>query len=56
MITEFIKSVEDKSIRAARKLDFFEQAILPDYAKDKRGNNYDLAIMVKRLNGDYEDL
>ncbi len=55
LITEFIKGVEDKAIRAARKLDFFEQAVVPDYAKDKRGNNYDLAIMVKRLHGDYED-
>jgi L-amino acid N-acyltransferase YncA len=55
LITEYIKGVEDKAIRAARKLDFFEQAVLPDYAKDSRGNNYDLAIMVKRLHGDYED-
>ncbi|MCA1905662.1 MAG: GNAT family N-acetyltransferase [Desulfarculus sp.] len=55
LITEFIKGIEDKAIRAARKLDFFEQAVLPDYAKDRRGNNYDLAIMVKRLHGDFED-
>ncbi len=55
LVTELIKGVEDKAIRAARKLDFFEQAVLPDYAKDKRGNNYDLAIMIKRLHGDYED-
>lgn len=55
LITEFIKGVEDKAIRAARNLDFFEQSVLPDYAQDKGGNNYDLAIMVKRLHGDYED-
>jgi len=55
LVAEFIKGVEDAAIRAARKLDFFEQATLPDYAKDPRGNNYDLAVMVKRLHRGYDD-
>ncbi len=55
LVAEFIKGVEDSAIRAARKLDFFEQAVLPDYAKDRRGNNYDLAIMVKRIHCGYDD-
>lgn len=55
LIAEFVKGVEDKAIRAARKLDFFEQTVLPDYAKDHRGNNYDLAIMIKRIHRDYDD-
>jgi L-amino acid N-acyltransferase YncA len=55
LVADFIKGVEDSAIRAARKLDFFEQATLPDYAKDRRGNQYDLAIMVKRLHRGYDD-
>lgn len=55
LYTEFVKGVEDKAIRAARKLDFFEQAVLPEWAKDRRGNNYDMVIMIKRLHGDFED-
>ena len=52
---DFIKGVEDGAIRAARKLDFFEQAVIPDYAKDQRGNSYDLALMVKRIHSGYDD-
>ena len=55
LVAELIRGVEDKAIRAARKLDFFEQAVLPDYAKDPRGNNYDLVIMLKRLYSGYDD-
>lgn len=55
IMADFIKGVEDSAIRAARKLDFFEQAVIPDYAKDKRGNNYDLALMVKRIHSGYDD-
>lgn len=52
---EFIKGPEDEGIRAASKLDFFEQASLPDYVMDKRGNFYDLSIMIKRINQSYDD-
>ena len=55
LVAELIRGVEDKAIRAARKLDFFEQAVLPDYAKDPRGNNYDLVVMIKRLYSGYDD-
>lgn len=55
IMADFIKGVEDYAIRAARKLDFFEQAVIPDYAKDRRGNNYDLAFMVKRIHSGYDD-
>lgn len=55
LVLEFIRGVEDKAIRAARRLDFFEQAVLPDYARDQRGNRYDLVIMVKRIHRGYDD-
>ncbi len=55
LVAEFIRGVEDRAIRAARKLDFFEQSVLPDYAKDPRGNHYDLVLMTKRIHRDFDD-
>lgn len=55
LVTEFIRGPEDKAIRAARRLDFFEAAAIKDYAKDPRGNNYDLVIMTKRLHHGWDD-
>jgi L-amino acid N-acyltransferase YncA len=55
LTAEFIKGIEDNAIRAARRLDFFEQAVLPEYAKDSRGNRYDLVVMVKRIHRGYDD-
>ena len=55
LVAEFIKGIEDRAIKAARRLDFFEQAVIPGYAKDPRGNHYDLAIMIKRLHTGYDD-
>jgi L-amino acid N-acyltransferase YncA len=55
LVAQFVRGIEDQAIRAARRLDFFEQAVVPDYAKDKRGNSYDLVIMVKRIHRGYDD-
>lgn len=55
LLTEFIKGVEDQGIRAARRLDFFEQAVLPEFAKDPRGNSYDIVLMAKRIHRGYDD-
>jgi len=55
LTAEFIRGIENPAIRAARRLDFFEQAVLPEYAKDSRGNRYDLVIMVKRIHRGYDD-
>lgn len=52
---ELIRGVDDRAIRAAGRLDFFEQAVLPDYARDPRGNRYDLVFMVKRIHRGYDD-
>jgi len=55
LVAEFIKGIEDRAIAAAGRLDFFEQSLIPAYARDPRGNTYDLCIMVKRLHGGYDD-
>ncbi len=52
---DFVAGVEDAAIEAARKLDFFKEAVLEDYCTDQRGNKYDLVIMMKRLHKDWGD-
>lgn len=51
--------VEDRDaalIRSVRKLEFFEKAVLKDYAKDREGNPHNLVIMVKRLHRLWDDV
>jgi len=55
LVAEFVTGVEEPGIRAAFRLDFFEQAVLKDYVKDRNGNYRDLAIMVKTLHRDWSD-
>jgi len=55
LVLELIRGVDDTAIRAARRLDFFEQAVIPDHVKDPRGNCYDLVIMIKRIHVGYDD-
>jgi RimJ/RimL family protein N-acetyltransferase len=55
IVAEFVTGVEEPAIRAAYRLDFFEQAVLKDYVKDRHGNYRDLAIMVKTLHVDWSD-
>jgi RimJ/RimL family protein N-acetyltransferase len=55
LVAEFIAGVEDAAMNAARKLDFFEEAVLKDYVKDSQGRYRDLIIMVKTLHRDWSD-
>jgi len=55
IVAEFVTGIEDAAIRAAYRLDFFEQAVLKDYVKDRHGNYRDLAVMVKTLHQDWSD-
>jgi hypothetical protein len=41
--------------KGIKRLDFREDAFLKDYLKDREGNPYNLVIMVKRLQGAWED-
>ena len=52
---DFVVGVEDAAIQAARKLDFFKEAVLEDYCMDQRGYKYDMMIMIKRLHKDWGD-
>lgn len=52
---DFVVGIEDAAIEAAHKLDFFEKALLKDYAKDQQGNRHDMLIMIKRLHKDWGD-
>jgi L-amino acid N-acyltransferase YncA len=52
---DFVIGIEDAAIEAARKLDFFKVAVIPEYVKSPRGIRYDLQIMVKRLHRSWSD-
>jgi ABC-type thiamine transport system substrate-binding protein len=52
---DFVVGIEDAAIEAARKLDFFKVAVLPEYVKSPRGTRYDLQIMIKRLHRNWGD-
>ncbi|MDJ0914183.1 MAG: GNAT family N-acetyltransferase [Desulfobacterales bacterium] len=53
--SDFVVGVEDGAIEAAYKLDFFKKALLTGYVQDKKGNRFDLMIMMKRLHRDLGD-
>ena len=55
LVAEFIVGVEDAAMNAAHKLDFFEEAVLKDYVKDRQGRYRDLIIMVKTLHRNWSD-
>jgi len=55
LVAEFVSEGEEAAVHAAQKLDFFEQAVLKDYVKDKTGRYRNLIIMVKTLHRDWSD-
>jgi RimJ/RimL family protein N-acetyltransferase len=55
LVAEFVAGVEDVAIRAARRLDFHQEACLKEYVKDRNGNYRDLIIMVKNLSAEWGD-
>ncbi|MFH0822455.1 MAG: GNAT family N-acetyltransferase [Pseudomonadota bacterium] len=55
LVAEFVSEVEQAAIAAAYKLDFFPQATLKDYVKNRQGRYYDLIIMVKNIHKDWSD-
>ena len=55
LVADFISGMEEAAVKGAHKLDFFEQAILKDYVKDRQGRYRDLIIMVKTLHRDWSD-
>jgi len=55
LAAEFVAGIQEPAIRAALKMDFFEQTRLKDYVKDRDGTYHDLIIMVKTLQADWDD-
>ncbi|MGC8605594.1 MAG: GNAT family N-acetyltransferase [Desulfomonilaceae bacterium] len=55
LAAEFVVGVQEPAIRAALKLDFFEQARLKDYVKGRHGDYHDLIIMVKTLQTNFDN-
>ncbi|MBI5249022.1 MAG: GNAT family N-acetyltransferase [Desulfomonile tiedjei] len=55
VIAEFINGMEEPAIRAAHRLDFRQEAVLPNYVKDREGKYHDLLIMVRSLQREWSD-
>jgi ribosomal protein S18 acetylase RimI-like enzyme len=55
LVAEFVAGVEDVAIKAARKLDFHQEACIKEYVKDHGGNYRDLIVMVKNLSAEWGD-
>lgn len=55
LVAEFVAGVEEAAMHAALRLDFFEQAVLKDYVKDRQGAYRDLIIMVKTMHREWSD-
>jgi GNAT superfamily N-acetyltransferase len=55
LIAEFVAGVEDVAVRAARRLDFHQEAVLKEYVKDPNGNYRDLIVMSKTLSPEWDD-
>jgi RimJ/RimL family protein N-acetyltransferase len=55
LVAEFVAGVEEAARNAAYKLDFFQQAVLKEYVKDRQGKYRDLIIMTKTLQRDWSD-
>jgi len=55
LVAEFVAGLDEAAIAAAHRLDFFEQAVLRDYLKDRHGRYRDLVVMVKTVHSDWSD-
>jgi GNAT superfamily N-acetyltransferase len=55
MRADFVVGVEDGAVEAARRLDFFENAVLKEYVKSPNGTRHDLLVMIKRLHRSWSD-
>lgn len=56
LIMQLVEDRDAALIRSVKKLEFFEKAVLKDYAKDREGNPHNLVIMVKRLHRLWDDV
>lgn len=49
LVMELVEDRDAPIIRGAKRLDFFQEALLKNYVKDRHGANHGLAVMIKRL-------
>ncbi len=55
LAAELVEDVQEAAIKAATKLDFERQVSLRGYVRGRDGKSYNLLIMVKTLQGDWDD-
>ncbi|MFZ7113435.1 MAG: GNAT family N-acetyltransferase [Desulfatiglandales bacterium] len=49
LVMELVEDRDAIVIKGAKRLNFFQEALLRDYIKDRQGNDHNLVMMVKRL-------
>ena len=52
---DFVIGLEDAAIKALKKIDFTEEAVIKDYIQDQQGKYYDYQIMIKQLHKELSD-
>ena len=55
LVMDLVKNRDSPVFRGVKNLDFFEEAVLRNYVKDRGGNLHDLIIMVKHLHRGWDD-
>jgi ribosomal protein S18 acetylase RimI-like enzyme len=55
LVMKLVRGRDSAVMRGVKNLDFFEEAVLRDYIRDRGGNSYDLVIMVKHLHRGFDD-
>lgn len=49
LVMRLVEGRDASLMRSVKKLEFFEEAVLKKYVKDREGNPHDLVIMIKHL-------
>jgi GNAT superfamily N-acetyltransferase len=55
LVMKLVKGRDSAVMKGVKNLDFFEEAVLKDYVRDRGGNPYDLVLMVKHLHRGFDD-
>ncbi len=55
LLAELYSGIHNAAIKAVRKLDFFQEACITNFARGKDGATHDLIIMVKTLHHEWTD-
>ncbi len=55
LVAELYSEVHEAATKAVKKLDFFQEACIPDFARGREGTTHDLLVFVKTLHHEWTD-